>query len=250
MTTFWSSRTLAALFFVGTVCVATEASAQVSGWPDGLTCGLSYVSNNGYVVNGYCESVNSRSAYIEYNDCQYDNTESCDEPGDSICAPEFAGIVDGDVGLCSERGFYHQAYGGPGVSPTYSTQLLLPKGTACGLYHTCAQFGVKYYCMGTYDAATSCPPGWLPKVSSDANAPSGCNYVWCEYQDPNVLCTGACTLTNQPSGLVCGLNDNDRHNGHCLGVQTDSSCPSGWQHYGAYDDGRSSGHGTTWCTKP
>jgi hypothetical protein len=74
--------------------------------------------------------------------------------------------------------------------------------------------------------------------------------VWCEYQDPHDLCTTtACQVDNQPFGLVCGITDNDRNNGQCLGQLTTSGCPAGFTRYGYFDDGRSAGHGVGWCAK-
>jgi hypothetical protein len=139
-----------------------------------------------------------------------------------------------------------------GCGPPVQECLDAHAGTACGFKDNCNNSGLT--CIG-FDPAHSCPPGWVAKVGSDSNAPGSCNggpggFVWCEYQDPNALCTtGSCPLTDQPSGIVCGIDDNDRHNGQCLGVQTDSVCPPGWAHKGWYDDGRSAGHGIGWCTK-
>jgi hypothetical protein len=101
-----------------------------------------------------------------------------------------------------------------------------------------------------FDANVSCPAGWTKKVASDMKAPSGCGFVWCEYQDPNNLCTTqACQHTNQPYGLACGITDNDRNNGQCMGRLTTQGCPLGYVRYGYFDDGRSPGHGVGWCSR-
>lgn len=101
-----------------------------------------------------------------------------------------------------------------------------------------------------FDAKFSCPAGWVQKISTDMNAASGCGFSWCEYQDPNNLCTTtACKLDNQPVGLVCGITDGDRNNGQCQGILTTQGCPAGYVRSGFYDDGRPAGHGVGWCQK-
>ncbi len=248
--------TAAVLFLVGFAACDTAENVEsktsalaVSGWPQGLDCGLGYYRNGVDVVHGYCEGVSTGDA--TGNVCNPAYMTRC--TNGVSCASGFGIGVDGDQGLCNPWGLYHQQLlsSTGGVTTANTDQLLLPKGTACGFKDNCHDNTLT--CMG-YDPAHSCPPGWTAKVGSDINNPSSCNggpggYVWCEYQDPNNLCTGSCQLADQPSGIVCGIDDNDRHNGQCLGMVTDSACPSGWSRNGWFDDGRSAGHGIGWCTK-
>jgi hypothetical protein len=246
------SRVSFVFILVAATFSATSVWAQgVSGQPQGLVCGLGYYNNETNIAMGACEGYQTASAEPYWDNCSSQFAiVICN--GDRIsCASGFLPETDGDTGLCSPWGFYHQAAwpGTAGLNASNSAELLLPKGTACGFKEECHDSSVHTTCMG-YDAHVSCPPGWLPKAANDINAPGGCGFVWCEYQDPSNLCTGACQLTNQPTGIVCGIDDNDKHNGQCLGVQTDSGCPAGWEHHGFYDDGRGSGHGVGWCSKP
>jgi hypothetical protein len=230
--------------------VEVKASALgVSGWPQGMDCGLGYYRNGVNVVDGVCQGFRTGNANIDW--CDQSAMGRCDVAGS--CAPGFGVGPDGDRGLCAPWGFYHQHLlsSTGGVTLTNTDQLFLPKGTACGFKDNCNDPALT--CMG-FNPAVSCPPGWVKKVGSDSNAPASCNggpggFVWCEYQDPNNLCTGTCQLQDQPAGIVCGIDDNDRHNGQCLGQSTDSACPPGWARKTWFDDGRSVGHGIGWCTK-
>lgn len=167
--------------------------------------------------------------------------------------------VDGDRGRAPGFGFFHQTLNPtPGSGDVaHSHEYMLPKGTACGFKESCNDSGER--CMG-FDANVACPNGWLRKVGTDVNAPSGCGFVWCEYQDPLNLCTGRC-FANQttsswlPMGLTCGITDTDRQNGQCLGQPTHLGCPAGWNNGGlsppqnGIDHGRPLGHGILWCSK-
>jgi hypothetical protein len=221
----------------------------VLGWPQGLDCGLGYYRNGANVAFGVCQGTATANAWVDT--CTSGAISTCQGWG---CAPGFSIGIDGDRGLCAPWGFYHQQLSSStgDVTTLNTDQLFLPKGTACGFKDNCNNNTVT--CMG-FDAAHQCPKGWIARVGSDLNAPSSCNggpggFVWCEYLDPNNLCTGDCQLVNQPAGLVCGITDNDRRNGLCLGQRTDIACPAGWARKGWYDDGRSGGHGIGWCTKP
>jgi hypothetical protein len=206
----------------------------VSGYPQGLTCGIAYLVLPTYETVGICEG--------NYTYQQ----------------PALSGwhvATDGDTGLGSGSGFFHQAKNSsdPGIVATgpgeNTDQLQLPQGAACGFKERCHDSGET--CMGL-DATSSCPPGWLPRVGSDINAPNGCGFVWCEYQDPNHLCTlGSSCANSLPQGMACGINDDDRNTGSCLGMTTtpSSTCPNGYYKHGFYDDGRHSGHGVGWCVQ-
>jgi hypothetical protein len=248
----WGMLAVTTLAACGTEENATETTAGalgVTGMPQGLTCGMGYYTDYRNVQSGYCKGYSTANAYSM---CSGNTCTSGFDLGPS--APGFHVAGDGDRGRGLSGaglgwGFYHQSLSAStgGVTTANTDQLYLPKGTACGFKEACNGDSGET-CMG-YDSNHSCPPGWVQRVASDIKAPSGCGFVWCEYQDPNNLCIGDCQLTNQPSGIVCGIDDNDRHNGQCLGVQTDSACPAGWQHQGSYDYGRSPNHGVGWCTK-
>ena len=209
---------------------------ESTGLPNGATCGLAYRRPGSPVIGTGCEGVQTI------------------EPSSAICLgwnqptvrpPGFVLASDGDRGLPACYGFWHWRFNE--TSGADSTNFRLPKGTACGFKEACNNSGER--CMG-FDANVSCPAGWVKKLSSDLNAPNGCGFVWCEYQDPNNLCTSrACQYDNQPMGLVCGITDNDRNNGQCQGMLTKNGCPWGYSRYGFFDDGRSAGHGVGWCAK-
>jgi len=213
-----------------------QSALGVSGFPQGLTCGIAYRNGSNIVVNGACNSMPTMLG---------------------AAASGFHIANDGDFGLPAGTGFKHQAYNGDAnVNSSNSNQLFLPKGAACGFKHTCNSNGET--CLGFNPGANSCPPGWLPKTANDANAPSGCNFAWCEYQDPNNLCTGeSCYLSGIPKGTACGITDFDKNNGQCLGVSTGQSTNGVANCAGSptndfwasnfFDAGRSSGHGVGFC---
>jgi hypothetical protein len=211
----------------------------VSGWPQGLVCGMGYYRNGQDVVRGFCQGEVTALAASNTQIFQCGN----------FCARGFHCAADGDHGLSAPWGLYHQAFNfnSGGVSAATADQLFLPRGTACGFKESCNNTAET--CMG-FDANVSCPAGWLKKQGSDMRAPSHCGFVWCEYQDPFNLCNGTCQNFDQPSGLLCGVTDNDRNNGQCLGFQTKFGCPPGWDRHGWFDTGRSPGHGIGWCRKP
>jgi hypothetical protein len=218
----------------------TTAALGVTGFPQGLVCGLSYATSNqfGIVIPVADESCNGFRTLS------------------NSAAPGFHIATDGDTGLSglNPPGFKHQAKtsSDPGITATNSDQLFLPRGAACGFKHTCRDNGET--CLG-FDARVGCPAGFSPRAANDANASSGCNYVWCEYQDPHQLCTSAsCFFNSEPQGLACGITDNDKNNGNCLGDQVAASrCStlSGNPYFfkGFYDAGRGSGHGVGFCTR-
>ena len=227
--------------------VEEVTSALVTaGKPQGFTCGLGYYRNCVNVDSGNCNGVLTGDTGGNCaNGNWYFNTNA---------GPGYHLDADGDRGLGPFWGLYHQAWTTSDTNVNAnSASLLLPKGTACGFKDNCNDHGE--LCMGL-DAAFSCPSGWNKMVASDINAPSSCNggpggFVWCEYQDPGNVCTGTCQTTDQPYGTVCGISDNDRTPaGKCLGVtNTNSTCPPGYTWHGRYDDGRSVGHGVSWCSR-
>jgi hypothetical protein len=205
----------------------TSSALGISGMPRGLMCGVAYRNNSSVVVNGYCGNPPQFTLSLQPLD------------GWGVSGT-------GDWGLNPGKGFYNQYFltTTAGIDNTNSNRLSLPKGSVCGLTHTCTNFGTD--CMGHDAAKADCPPGWDPKAGSDARAPNGCNWFWCEYRDDfNVCPNGSCSSL---PGLTCGLTDNDRNNGRCLGGPTTSGCPStAYTRHGYYDDGRSGGHGIGWC---
>ena len=241
MGTVKSALLAATLLGIG---LETPAAAQANLPPPGMTCGISYVAWVGCflqnVVNGYCAGVQT-TVPSSYN-CGYPSVTQ-------QAAGGYRNANDGDRGQPSGLGFYNQAWNQPNA--TNSTQYILPKGTACGFKEACNDSGER--CMG-YDAHNSCPPGWQRKSASDLNAPNGCVFDWCEYQDPNNLCQYDSCYYNLPHGLVCGLTDSDKSlangGGQCLGVATTTGCPGGFVLYGFFDAGRPAGHGVGFCMKP
>lgn len=224
--------------------LSETSQALVVGRPQGITCGLAYAKPYQVDANGACNGTTTVTVYAP-SPPSYTLTQS---------APVgFTPISVGDRGLASGWGFFvsSQTNSTGGVTTANSNDLLLPKGTACGFKESCNQ-GSSVTCLG-FDANVSCPSGWTRKWAGDSNAPGGCNFVWCEYQDPNGYCsTSACTSNGGLPGIVCGITDSQASGGNigqCLGVDTRFSCPSGWTRMGNYDWGRSSGNGVGWCTK-
>lgn len=205
-----------------------EVTVDIVGTPAGFTCGVAY-KNGSPVVDGACQGAHTLSGTPAFN---------------------FHIVSEGDFGLSSGNGFFSQALSFSSGDVSQPDFLELPKGTACGFKHTCNSRNET--CLGN-DPATSCPIGWMRRSGSDINASSGCNYVWCEYQDPHNLCTTAtCEITNAPLGLACGISDNDMgtlQQGQCLGGLTVNGCPLGYTRHGFFDSGRSSGHGIGWCSR-
>jgi hypothetical protein len=116
--------------------------------------------------------------------------------------------------------------------------------------------------MGMHPEIEGCPTGWIVRSqfdmsSGDGSKPCGnlqnrdhCGYfVWCEYQDPNGLCSPP-NLTNCQSdaefiGYDVGVGSNDEASGFPLAGG--GTCPTGWIVSPNLDAGRSSGHGVRWC---
>jgi hypothetical protein len=210
--------------------VETTRSAQNDAfYPAGMMCGNAYLAGSSRWVDGTCQGKRTLSFEL----AQGYNQKSV-----------------GDSGMPSGSGFYHQFWAGPAA--TQSDRLVIPRGTACGMKQGCFDFGNT--CMGK-NPAQECPFGWTPKKAFDLKAPGGCYFHWCEYQDPNNLCPeGNCPII-MPQGLTCGLTDNDAgtddsRTGRCYGRRTwNDDCPSGFQRFGFFDDGRKGGHGVGWCAK-
>jgi len=135
------------------------------------------------------------------------------------------------------------------VGPEHAADLLLPKGTVCGVI-----FNAIPACVPGFGG---CPTGWTEKEAYDANAPFASNkWAWCEYDDQfNVCPGGSCVNSSLPDGMTCGLTHNSPSEaatglGNCLGVDTRFGCPPGFVHSPSfYDDGRPAGEGLGWCAK-
>jgi len=217
---------------------AEPERTQRVGLPTGFTCGLAY-RRPGSGIHGNNECAGFTTLIHSTTDTR------CIGENAPLTPAGFAWVPDGDRGLPSCNGFYHFRFAGSNAIA--STRFRVPRGTACGFKEACNDSGER--CLG-FDANVSCPAGWTQRIASDLNAPNGCGFVWCEYQDPHDLCTtAACRVDNQPFGLTCGITDSDRNNGQCLGQPTTSGCPAGFTRYGFFDDGRSAGHGVGWCAK-
>jgi hypothetical protein len=162
----------------------------------------------------------------------------------------FAVRSDGDFGMPSGSGFYHQELVSGGITrftsgATPSDQFKLLPGTACGFHHTINTPGET--CMGFDPAAGQCPTGWVSKKSFDMSSGSG-YFAWCEYQDPHQLCapTGQgfndCVNAANYFGMALDVGSNT----DATGSRDFSACPTGaWSQ--SYDSGRSSGQGISWC---
>jgi hypothetical protein len=243
--------------------IEEHASALLFGdRPMGFTCGLAYSARYEPVGPPYPPNTVRPTNWPVDGKCMGTSTIMSSQYWPYLPAAGFGNGNDGDNGQTFGLGFYHQyqaASTGDTDDEEYPQKLLLPKGTACGFKHTCNS-SKTLTCMG-WNPAVSCPAGWQQRQASDASGANGCNYAWCEYQDPMNLCTSNdCKFNMQPSGIACGVTDSDYPDTHtnpklaagrCLGSVTKNGCPPGftWQWYGKYDAGRSSGHGLAWCTK-
>jgi hypothetical protein len=238
---------MAIALLLGAAGVPQLARAQTStGLPQGFACGLSHYFNCGAQFQSAC------SAYGTFPTAPATVTfvNSCAINKNTMSG--FVTLADGDGGLSAGYGFYHFSWAGPNSTPT--TQYLLPKGTVCGLKE--AKFDPSETCLG-YDSNISCPPGWTQKFRNDSGAPSGGRFVWCEYQDPNNLCTASsCYYTNQPTGTVCGASDTLKvypgniTGGQCMGLSpSTTNCASLGYQYFARDDSAPSGSGLGFCVK-
>jgi hypothetical protein len=153
---------------------------------------------------------------------------------------------DGDFGMPSGAGFYHQELGAGGVAdPALSDHLKLLPGAACGFHHTRNSSGLT--CMGL-DAASSCPNGWTARRHFDMSSDTGF-FVWCEYQDPHNVCAGPartdCGASASFIGYDVGIASNTESDGTSLAWG--AACPAGWTRMPSFDDGRPSGQGLSWC---
>ncbi|HEX4416851.1 MAG TPA: WSC domain-containing protein [Kofleriaceae bacterium] len=208
--------------------------APLPNLPQGLTAGLAYVGSFGQVIGA--------AAYEAL-------TPSGNGDG-------FVLRSDGDVGMPSNTGFYHQelASGGLTEASTSASFKLFP-GTACGFHHTLNDPGRT--CMGYDPANNQCPGGWLPRKHFDMSSGSG-YYVWCEYQDPNNLCTNPaappfpnitdCLSLARDSGYANTVTSNTDAAG--FAAITNGTCIAGWTATPYFDSGRPSGSGLAFCLAP
>jgi hypothetical protein len=180
-------------------------------------------------------------------------------------------MTDGDLGLKSGSGFYHQELttAGGGVQPTQTDAFVLPAGAACGFHHTQVSPANKATgagtCMG-YDAAISCPQGWTQRFVFDDSSGDGnvdctlptslrdsadCgHWVWCEYKDPYNLGETAAALTKAAqSGVAMNLSAVVSEADYGVSA-AGQSCPSGWTRTAYFDDGRPAGQGLSSCLPP
>jgi hypothetical protein len=219
---------------------STTGALGVSAFPDGLTCGLSYL-NGPPVVDGTCEGVHTLANPLPFHF-------------------GWAKQYDGDSGLPSGNGFYHQRRTLLNSPQPDTSNVILPQGTACGFKHTAR--GDTEKCFGLDPELGNCPFGWTRRIGGDSTAPGGSNFVWCEYNDSNHTCDFGSCLGSMPSGLACGISDNDRSpRGSCQRLTSGiapNQCPAGYRWSfitttnagsGYYDAGRSGGHGIGWCAK-
>lgn len=211
---------------------AEEKSGALGRLPEGLTCGLIYYRGSIEAVTDlYCGSYQTR---------RYSSISS------------YTRVSTGDWGLSSGQGYYHmdRNSNSSGLNNSDSRSVYLPAGAVCGLGHS--RNASSETCMG-YTTLSSCPSGWTRRTATDDSA-SGGYWHWCEYQDPNNLCTASSCYASSslPRGTICGLGDNGGGAyGTCLGrtVTSGGACPSGYAFYGRYDRGASSGYGLGWCAK-
>jgi hypothetical protein len=237
----------------GAVGLPKLARAQTStGVPQGFACGLSYYDGN--VCGGTAFSCSIAWAFPAT--MTYDNNHGvCNITKNQLSG--FVSRADGDWGgQPTGFGFYH--FGSSVANSTPSAQYLLPKGTVCGLKEQANDPSVT--CMG-WDSNVSCGPsnsGWKQKFRNDSGGPNGTGrWVWCEYQDPNNLCTTRdCYLTQQPLGTVCGASDTDRvypgnaGGGQCMGLSPSiAHCSSLGYNYFAHDENAPNGSGLGYCIK-
>jgi len=219
---------------------ATTSGLGLSFLPQGLTCGGAYKNGSSKIVDGVCNGAKTLSS-----------------SGSNLYSVK----SDGDAGLGSGSGFYHQ-YFTKFATPYDTTNLILPQGTVCGFKHTA--HGDTETCIGSDPERGNCPAGWTWRMGQDANAPNGSNFVWCEYNDSHNNCPGGSCLSSMPSGMMCGMTDTTFPNGMCQGMATGTGirnimCPIGyaWSYAtapnapgtGYYDAGRPIGQGLGFCTK-
>jgi len=226
----------------GTPDAGTPPS-PVSGLPQGMTCGLTYVNESTEWWLGTNRLIDCAGAVTIYQ-CPWQSWP-CTEKADG-----YYNVFDGDFGLASHFGFYHQELASvPGAvyDASLSAQLRIPQGTVCGLQHTYNSPGKT--CLGV-DSRWGCPSGWVRRSAVDDNSDGQHAWVWCEYQDPNHFCTDLTCINSMPRGAVCGVTGTDSWEaGLCAGKATAQGCPTGWERHGYFDDGRPGGQGVGWCIK-
>jgi hypothetical protein len=188
----------------------------------------------------------------------------------------FAVRNDGDIGISTNLGFYHQELVSGGTSDSsLSDKFKLLPGTTCGFHHTKNSPGLT--CMG-FDPAIpasppgNCPAGWLTRSQFDMSSGDGhaacgnlqnqdhCAYfTWCEYQDPNGLCADGVNRSNCQKdaefiGYGADIASNVEASGSPVARTTcpanNTPCPCGWTPSPNFDAGRSSGQGLAWCIPP
>jgi len=164
----------------------------------------------------------------------------------------FAVRNDGDLGMSSGLGFYHQELVSGGTTDLRkSASFALLPGAACGFHHT--QVSPALTCMGLNPANGSCPNGWVARKHFDMSSGNG-YWAWCEYQDPNGLCafpnTSDCVAKATYIGYTTGISSNTDSGGNALangGVCPAANTPNGWRRTSFFDAGRSTGQGLSWC---
>jgi hypothetical protein len=212
-----------------------RSAGQGLGWcyplpydlPQGLTAGVAYVMAWQRTTGG--------SAF---------GATTPDNNGDG-----FTIVFDGDFGAPSNDGFYHQQLGSGGLTDLGSSgKFKLLPGAVCGFHHTRNSPGLM--CMGL-DAAVSCPNGWIQRSHFDMSSDFG-KFVWCEYQDPQGLCsdpanpaTTDCDYNARYIGYVTSMSSNTDTTGRA--IAHGGTCPVGWTRSPYFDQGRSKGKGLSWC---
>lgn len=225
------------------------ARAQIAGeLPQGFTCGLSNIYSQVSVAHECIETAfycGARGTSIDLPVVCSSNMYA--HPVEHFL-PGFMTFADGDGGDGTGFGYYHFAWNQSNTTP--SDQYQLPQGTVCGFKE--AKFDPSATCLG-FDANVSCPPGWTQKFRNDAGAPSGGRFVWCEYQDPNHLCTTSlCYHWYAPTGTVCGASDSQKTpangGGTCMGLSpSQSNCASLGYSYFSWDTNAPTGQGLAYC---
>lgn len=202
-----------------------------------------------------CQLEYYRCGPMFWDPCFYEG-ETCrpayDGAGNYNPSSGYTVVADGDWGAPGGDGFRHLQYSAGTTDPSVSSRLVLPQGTTCGFHNTRNSPGQT--CMG-FDPANAitgqpnaCPSGWTPKWHFDMSSDSG-YFVWCEYQDPNHFCDGACLTSALYNGYACGVSSNTDGTGvgSCANVSTNSSCSGGAFRSPYIDAGRDGGQGIAWC---
>jgi WSC domain len=270
----WANRIFTAAACGDGVCDATESRATcsadcgapgpvaaVDGKPWGLACGLGYLNELCYLgglcnewmnIDSVCEGVHS----FEITPIGDAHPDAPGEPAYRYSvtahhtAPGYLLNYGEDVGQHDNHGFSLQrrTMAGSVTDLQQSDRFALPQGTVCGFHHT-RFFAPEWSCMGL-DPAVACPAGWAKRrhfdMSSDDRA-----WVWCEYQDPNHLCTSAaCIAAATSNGYTAGLSSTTDSTGwgKYLGRSTKAAeCPPGRSPTPFIDMGRPAGDGLGYC---